>query len=130
MTHKPGYAPKWEVLTWPYQQDSWIAIISSFFIFSLLFYGVFLLANDNSYSMSICIMECYKQYFGASTHQWPKSSILKAIFFLQLCNSISKASAKVWNASKDWQIYGTRWRCRAIPVMSRDRMSSKRDSTV
>ena len=81
-THKPGYVPQWEVLIWPYQLNAWVTIISSFILFSILFYIVFLLIGDNSYSLTICIMECYKQYFGASTHQWPAKLMTRNLFGL------------------------------------------------
>ena len=80
MSNKPGYAPKWEVLVFPFKLDAWLAIFLSFFIFSLLFYLVMLMSEDQSYTFSSCVMECYKQYFGASTDQWPTKVIPKWIF--------------------------------------------------
>ena len=59
-TRKPGYAPKWEVLTWPFQIYLWIAIIATFILFSLLSYLIFILAQDKSYTFVICVMESYK----------------------------------------------------------------------
>ena len=82
LSHKPDFAPKWLVLAWPFGIYAWSAIISSFFIFSVLFYTIFLLANDKSYSFSTCTMECFKQYLGASTNQWPEKNITKLIFGL------------------------------------------------
>lgn len=82
LSHKPSLAPKWMVLAWPFGMYAWTAIISSFLIFSLGFYAIFLLANDKSYSFTTCAMECFKQYLGASTHQWPEKYITKMIFCL------------------------------------------------
>lgn len=80
LSNRPGYAPKLEVLAWPFQLSTWLAIFISFLPFSMMFYGVIRLAGDKSYTFSICLMECYKQYFGASTHEWPSKPATKMIF--------------------------------------------------
>ena len=93
LSHKPSHAPKWEVLAWPYQINSWIAIISSFLLSAVLIYGVFKLAQDESYTFAKCVMECYKQYLGASTNQWPEKRITKTVFTLWCLTSLVLSKA-------------------------------------
>ena len=80
LSHKPGFAPKWEVLTFPYKLHAWIGIIALFCIFTPLFYCILLLARDKSFTIPHCIMACYKQLFGTGTDLLPAKVIPLYVF--------------------------------------------------
>ena len=71
MSHKPDYAPKRDVLIFPFSLNAWIAIVVAFFAFSILFYLIARLAGDQTYPLAVCAVECYKQYLGMGTDRLP-----------------------------------------------------------
>ena len=97
LTHKPGFLPKYEVLSWPFTLTTWMGCMACYFLYSFLFY-LFIkmtqIPNLNSrqendfFTLNNCLLICYKPWIATVIVKWPSKSASKAALAFY-CLSVS-----------------------------------------